>query len=72
MSNLSLASNDFTFPGIPTTTAPSGTSCVTTELAPIMTLLPTCMPPITFAPLQITTLSPIVGIPPVPEPIVTP
>lgn len=58
--------------GIPTTTAPSGTSCVTTAFAPIITLFSTWTPPIIFEPAQITTLFPILGIPLVPRPIVTP
>lgn len=57
-----------TLAGLPTTTELSGISFTTTEPAPIVTLLPIFTPPIitTLAPSE--TLSPIVGIPFLPEP----
>lgn len=51
------------FAGIPPTTALSGTSFTHTALAPIKTLFPICMFPINLAPVAITTLFPIFGVP---------
>ena len=48
-------------PGTPTTTEFGGTSFNTTEPAPILELEPTVKDPSTLAPLETTTLSPIVG-----------
>ena len=47
--------------GIPTITAPSGTSRVTTALAPIRARAPTAIGPMTCAPEPMMTLSPMVG-----------
>ena len=47
--------------GMPTITAPSGTSCVTTALAPIRARLPTVIGPSTCAPEPMITPSAIVG-----------
>ena len=49
------------FAGTPTTTEFGGTSFNTTEPAPILELEPTVKDPSTLAPLETTTLSPIVG-----------
>ena len=49
--------------GLPATMQLSGTDFVTTEPAPIITLLPIVMSPITIAPTPIDTLSPIVAVP---------
>ena len=57
-----LSSNDITFPGIPTTSALSGMSVVTTVPAPIITLFPILIYPITVTLLYNTTLFPIIGI----------
>lgn len=47
--------------GTPETMALAGTSLITTELWAIMALSPTASVPYSFAPIQISTLSPIVG-----------
>ncbi len=49
------------FAGTPAATTLSGNDFVTTAFAPIVTLLPMLMPPNTFAPAPMVTLSPIVG-----------
>ena len=49
--------------GLPTTTALSGTSLVTTQLAPTITLFPKQTFPITFEPANNIQWSPIVGEP---------
>ena len=48
-------------PGI-TTVELSGTSLVITQFAPIHTLLPTCTPPIIFAPQPMKTLLPLLTV----------
>ncbi len=48
--------------GIPATVQSSGISLITTLPAPIVTLLPIVMPPITVAFAPINTLSPIIGL----------
>ena len=50
-----------TLAGTPPTTTLSSTSLITNDWAPTITLLPILTPPITFAPQQISTLSPIIG-----------
>src|SRR3972149_632365 len=52
-----------TFPGTPTTTAFSGTSFVTTQLAPMATLLPMSTFPTILAPGPMYTLSPMTAAP---------
>lgn len=48
-------------PSVPTTVHPSGIFFKTTELAPILTLLPISIDPNNLAPAPITTPFPIVG-----------
>ncbi len=50
--------------GLPTTIQLRGTDFVTTEFAPIITLSPISILPITTAPVQIDTLLPITGFKP--------
>src|SRR5690606_17004403 len=59
--------------GMPPTTAPGGTSCRTTALAPMMAPSPTTMGPRIFAPGETSTSSPIHGAPTYPDrpPMVT-
>lgn len=52
------------YAGHPTTTQLSGTSFVTTQFAPIITLFPTLIFPRMHAPHPNSTLSPIIGRPP--------
>jgi hypothetical protein len=49
------------FPGTPKTVTLGGTSAITTVLAPTVALSPTVTLPMTLAPADIVTLSPIVG-----------
>ena len=58
--------------GLPTTTQLSGILFVTIEPAPKETLLPIYIPPTTTLLEKIVTLSPIVGLPPLLAPTVTP
>lgn len=63
MNQLYPSQNLIIFPGIPATIAPSGTGLSTNVIAPIVTSLPTVIPPNTIEPLLICTLLPIVGTP---------
>lgn len=58
------------FPGIPNIVQLEGTFLETTQLAPILEFPLMIISPITFAPDAIKTLSPIVGVPVLPCPIV--
>lgn len=53
---------------MPETMAFAGTSFTTTEFGAITALSPTVTLPITFAPIAISTLLPIVGLPEFPPP----
>lgn len=58
---------------MPDTTALSGTSFTTTELGATITLLPMVTPPIILLPMVMSTLFPIIAIPPLLLfPIITP